>query len=158
MTDDGYDVAAQQLERSLEGGTQMTERTDLVRGYINAYRRAAEERQKQKGDFVPYNKNDELKKNLANIRPIRGWLSVDQQQWEVRARNVLDDDLGRFDDSGKVDYDLDQPTRDRLLAHSRQDVAMVYFALVKAEQEARTARMWSWVGLLVSLIVLYKVW
>jgi hypothetical protein len=136
----------------------MTERTDLVRGYREAYRRATEERKKQQGDLVPYTKNDELKRDLANIRSIRGWLSVDQQEWEVRARNVLDDDLGRFDDSEKVDYDLDQPTRDRLLAHSRQDVAMVYYALVKAEQEARTARVWSWVGLVVSLIVLYKVW
>jgi len=136
----------------------MIERTDLVRGYKEAFRRATEQRKKQQGDRMAYTKNEELKRDLASIRPIQGWLSVDQQDWEVRARNILDDDLGRFDDSGKVDYDLDQPTRDRLLAHSRQDVAMIYYALVKAEREARTARVLSWVGLIVSLIVLYKVW
>lgn len=136
----------------------MIERTDLVRGYKEAFRRATEQRKKQQGDLMAYTKNEELKTDLANIRPIRGWLSVDQRRWEARARNVLHDDLGYFDDSGKVDYDLDQPTRDRLLAHARQDVAMLYYALVKAEEEARTARIWSWVGLIVSLIVLYKVW
>lgn len=134
------------------------ERTDFVRGYREAYRRATEKRKKPQGDSMPHYRRDELKRDLASIRPIQGWLSVDQQEWEVRARNILDDDLGRFDDSGKVDYDLDQPTRDRLLAHSRQDVAMIYHALVKAEREARTARVLSWVGLIVSLIVLYKVW
>lgn len=136
----------------------MTGRTDLVRGYKEAYRRANDERKGTHHEMAQYYKKDELKKALAEIRPIRGWLSVDQQEWEVRARNVLADDLGRFDDSARVDYDLDQPTRDRLLVHSRQDVAMLYYALVKVEREARTARVWSWACLLVLLIVLYKVW
>ncbi len=136
----------------------MIGRTDLVRGYRDAYRRATEERKVKKRDMGSYTKSDELKKDLENIHPMHGWLSVDQQRQEARARNVLDDDLGRFDDSEKVDYELDQPTRDRLLAHSRQDVAMVYYALIEAKQEARTARIWSWLGLIVSLIVLYKVW
>lgn len=136
----------------------MIGRTDLVRGYRDAYRRAIEERKIKKRDIGHYTKNDELKKDLENIHPVHGWLFVDQQRLEARARNVLEDDLGRFDDSGKVDYELDQPTRDRLLAHSRQDVAMVYYALIEAKQEARTARIWSWLSLIVSLIVLYKVW
>jgi hypothetical protein len=136
----------------------MTGRTDLVRGYKEAYRNANDERKGKQHEMTQYYKNDELKKALASIRPLRGWLTVDQQEWEVRARNVLDDDLRRFDDSGGFDYDLDQPTRDRLLAHSRQDVAMLYYALVKVEREARTARVWSWVCVLVLLIVLYKVW
>lgn len=85
-------------------------------------------------------KNNELAKDLAAIRPVPGWLSVQQQEWETRARNVLHDDLGHFDDNSKTEYHLDRFARDRLLAHSRQDAAMVYFALVKAEQEARNAR------------------
>ena len=58
----------------------MTERTDLVRGYKEAFRRATEQRKKQQGDLMAYTKNEELKTDLANIRPIRGWLSVDQQR------------------------------------------------------------------------------
>jgi hypothetical protein len=91
----------------------MAECTDLVRGYKIVYRLATEQRKKPKGDNMSHNRRDELKRDLASISPIQGWLSVDQQEWEARARNVLQDDLGNFDDSAKVDYDLDQPTRDR---------------------------------------------
>lgn len=58
----------------------MNERTDLVRGYREAYRRAAEEKKKQQCDLVLYTKNDQLKRDLEKTRPLRGWLSVDLPQ------------------------------------------------------------------------------
>ena len=57
----------------------MIERTDLVRGYKEAFRRATEQRKKQQGDRMAYTKNEELKRDLASIRPIQGWLSVDNR-------------------------------------------------------------------------------
>ncbi len=54
----------------------MNERTDLVRGYREAYRHAAEEKKKQQCDLVPYTKNDELKRDLENTQPMRDWLPV----------------------------------------------------------------------------------
>ena len=38
------------------------------------------------------------------------------------ARNVLGEELGRFEDT-PTNYTIDQSTRDRLLVHGRQDVA-----------------------------------
>jgi hypothetical protein len=103
-------------------------------------------------------KRDDLKASLDAINVVPSALPKRLQEWEVRARNILDDDLGLFDDSTCFNYDLDDTTRDRLIAHSRQDIAMVYYALVSAEAEARYARFLSWITLLVSLAVLYKVW
>jgi hypothetical protein len=37
----------------------MTERTDLIRSYKEAYRRATEERKKQQGDLVQHPHGDE---------------------------------------------------------------------------------------------------
>jgi hypothetical protein len=39
------------------------------------------------------------------------------------ARVTLEGDLGQFTDQPPAYYDLDEPTRDRLLAHARQDAA-----------------------------------
>jgi hypothetical protein len=38
------------------------------------------------------------------------------------AKNVLDEELGRFEDTPR-NYSIDKATRDRLLVHGRQDVA-----------------------------------
>jgi hypothetical protein len=42
---------------------------------------------------------------------------------EATAENVLHTDLGYFSDGAEIDYNLDEPTRDRLIAHGRQDAA-----------------------------------
>jgi len=86
-----------------------------------------------------------------------GWFRIGLRaaQWEVKSKNILDDDLGSFEDSTRFDYDLDEASRDRLLAHARQDAAMAFYASADAHAEASSARLWSWLSFLVLLLILF---
>ena len=53
--------------------------------------------------------------------------------------NILHDDLGEFSDSVEFDYHLDDTTRDRLIAHGRQDAAMAYLMATDAYYQAKAA-------------------
>jgi hypothetical protein len=64
--------------------------------------------------------DDHLKMQLAMSKDM-GWKDHNALNLVV-ARNVLQEDLGRF--AGRLHaYHLDDDTRDRLLAHTRQDAA-----------------------------------
>jgi hypothetical protein len=64
--------------------------------------------------------DDHLKMQLAMSKDM-GWKDHNALNLVV-ARNVLQEDLGRF--TGRLHtYHLDGDTRDRLLAHARQDAA-----------------------------------
>lgn len=78
--------------------------------------------------------------------------------WNEKSRNTLMDDMGEYDDSLCYAYDMDEITRDRLIAHARQDAAMAFYAASDAHREASAARRWSWFSFLLILAVLYKVW
>ncbi|WP_108462257.1 hypothetical protein [Devosia naphthalenivorans] len=56
------------------------------------------------------------------------------------ARNVLHEDLGYFR-SKSADYSLDQDTRDKLLAHARQDAAHAVYAASTAARGVRQLRL-----------------
>lgn len=56
------------------------------------------------------------------------------------AQSVLHEDLGYYR-SKTADYDLDQGTRDKLLAHARQDAAHSVYAAVSVGKELRRLRM-----------------
>jgi hypothetical protein len=51
----------------------------------------------------------------------------------VAARNILREDIGYFG-TPDANYKLDEPTRDRLLAHARQDAALAALAVVELEK------------------------
>jgi hypothetical protein len=56
-------------------------------------------------------------------------------------RNILHEDLDYIGDgSPKTVYSLDDDTRDRLIAHCRQDVAMSYAAISNLRKEMRNLR------------------
>lgn len=101
-------------------------------------------------------KHEDLKAEVESNREIG--LRSHTSKWDTMARNVLRDDLGEFEDSIKFEYDLDVKTRDRLIAHTRQDAAMAYYAARAAYLEAVNARILSWITLILCLIILYKVW
>jgi len=60
------------------------------------------------------------------------------------ALNILEKDLGSYSDSAAVDYALDEATRDRLIAHARQDashaVLIAYDILAAVSQLERRLR------------------
>jgi hypothetical protein len=79
---------------------------------------------------------------------------------EITARNVLHSELGLFKDEQRV-YSLDEATRDRLLAHERQDTAHTLLntiVLMDYAWEARRSKArkswWLWRGAVVASIAL----
>lgn len=58
---------------------------------------------------------------------------------DATSANILQDDLGQFSDSIKFDYHLDDTTRDRLIAHARQDAAMAYLMATDVYDQAKAA-------------------
>ncbi|TAT69986.1 hypothetical protein [Rhizobium ruizarguesonis] len=71
----------------------------------------------------------DLKTKLTAIRSLGG------KQREVDAaiaRNILHEELGQFSNPQRV-YQLDEATRDRLIAHGRQDAAHALLAIGSVE-------------------------
>ena len=65
--------------------------------------------------------------------------------WSALSKNVLHDDLGYYSDSADTNaiYNLSDETRDRLIAHIRQDAAMVYSQCEDIYDNANEANKWS---------------
>jgi len=83
--------------------------------------------------------------------------------WDAMARNILADDLGEFSDSFKQDYEMDDITRDRLIAHARSDAAMGYVAIrdthtmvQAAKKYAQRAAMFSFITMCIAIYVAYR--
>lgn len=103
------------------------------------------------------------RESLAIILKDRARLIV--QESALLGRNVLKEELGAFSDplKGAPPYHLNEETRDRLLAHSRQDVASVYglcaglIDLAKEQQRALNM-MKIWLSLLTVLLVIEFSW
>ena len=79
---------------------------------------------------------DALRKQIRIMRQMgAGQDAIDAKT----AQNVLHEDLGYFD-SKSAAYDLDPPTRDKLLAHARQDAANAVYAAMTAAREVKRLR------------------
>lgn len=104
-------------------------------------------------------KNTELREVIAAIRELpAGGRAKKSAELNVISQNILHDDLGRFSDSTSYDYELDDTTRDRLIAHARQDAALACLTSSRAVQEARNARNIAYACLIILMVILYKVW
>ena len=68
------------------------------------------------------------------------------------ARHTLAGDLGEHSDSWLTDYSLDEATRDRLLAHARQDAS---HAVIATERLASRVRLLTWVGFAILVVLAY---
>jgi hypothetical protein len=96
--------------------------------------------------------DDHLKMHLA-ISKDMGWKDPNALNLVV-ARNVLQEDLGRF--NGRLHpYHLDDDTRDRLLAHARQDAAHALGNTAALLDQIRSLRrtMFVLIGLMISSLV-----
>jgi hypothetical protein len=104
-------------------------------------------------------KNTALHQDISAIRSISiGSEEKKRAELDALSKNILDYDLGRFSDSTSYDYELDDTTRDRLIAHARQDTALACLTASRAVQEARNARNIAYACLIILLAILYKVW
>lgn len=79
---------------------------------------------------------DALRAQIRVMRQMRaGQDAIDAKT----AQNVLHEDLGYFS-SKTAAYDLDPPTRDKLLAHARQDASHAVYASMTVAREVRRLR------------------
>jgi hypothetical protein len=72
----------------------------------------------------------------------------------IVARNILHEDLGRFDTRLRR-YGLDDDTRDRLIAHARQDAAhaLVNTATLLEQVKALRRGLWIMLALVFALVM-----
>lgn len=108
--------------------------------------------------------NEDLKMKLQTIHSLP-WSNKEAQVWDATARNVLDDDLGKFSDSFCAEYNLDKSTRDRLIVHSRQDAALIYNALADTYKHAKSANIYAqwavifaFISMCICMYIAYKLY
>lgn len=77
-------------------------------------------------------------------------------KWDAMAHHTFHADVEDGQDGVSTNdfYDFTDVQRDRLLAHARQDAAQAVFGVHDAYQEARAARILSWLSLLLNIIML----
>jgi hypothetical protein len=81
--------------------------------------------------------------------------------WEAQAlsRCTLHEDLGYYSDSTNSDYGLDEATRDRLIAHARQDAAHAVAASKYILDRLSTLRLISLASLVLNVVLAaYMLW
>jgi len=102
-------------------------------------------------------KNDDLRGMLNAVRDMPATAREKRSAiLNARSKNILDDDLGKFTDSMAFSYYLDDPTRDRLIAHTRQDTAMNFNAIEDLYSVSLTAKrysMWAMVFAFIGMVV-----
>ena len=116
-------------------------------------------------------KAEKSHQNQANIyRTVDKVSGGDGQQAEdhinvALGRNILREELGYFGPWDGAVYNLDDETRDRLIAHSRQDIATTYAMAQSAFREAHEAMRVSvravwllWLLLAMNALVLFSLW
>lgn len=103
------------------------------------------------------NAAEELKSQLRMDRDLRNWGAHREVEDNVTARNVLHQDLGRY--AGRhTKYDLDEETRDRLIAHTRQDAAQALLNTVTLMKEMRKLKRWFAAACVAFLAMVFWVW
>ena len=80
----------------------------------------------------------------------------------MTARNVMQEDIGLFGEPADIPYLFDDETRDRLIAHTRQDAANAMIlgsgAIDGIERLQKSARNLSWVSFILLGLVLLLLW
>ncbi len=73
------------------------------------------------------------------------------------ARFTLGGDLGEHTGAWESHYDLDEPTRDRLIAHARQDASHAVTAAERAVSDIRKLQLVGWVIVALLAYIAWKV-
>lgn len=107
------------------------------------------------------NRDNLARVNAANALHGEKTFEAEALANDMLGKQMLREDLGDYGTRGQTTYGLDEETRDRLIAHVRQDVAAVFghaksaFKTAKAAEKAaqRTSRLvWMVIVLLIVLI------
>ncbi|MBX4952114.1 MULTISPECIES: hypothetical protein [Rhizobium] len=91
-----------------------------------------------------------VKLELETIRSVQGRVTQDAVE-ATMARFVLKEDLCELKNDWPTSYGLDEDTRDRLIAHARQDAALAYYSSSNAKKEVKRLRFLVWALGLVNL-------
>src|SRR5215510_2946830 len=84
-----------------------------------------------------------VKLDLETVKSLKG--KVTQEAVEASmAEFTLKGDLGDLKDRFPIAHPLDEDTRDLLIAHTRQDVAMVYYSSMNNKKEVKELRRLVW--------------
>ena len=81
------------------------------------------------------------------------------QENNATAQNILHEDLGMFGQHGLAQYKIDSETRDRLIAHTRQDASLAAInastAMDLAADALRIAKRCKSLAFIILLVVFY---
>ena len=113
---------------------------------------------RSRGDFmeIKQSASEDLRARLGTIRAIQcdDLAAIDA----ATARNILHEELGYFSDP-QTGYNLDESTRNRLMAHTRQDAAHAVLSLAtltldvrKVGRDVRTIKRLAWVAVILLAI------
>ncbi len=73
------------------------------------------------------------------------------------ARHNLDQDLGN-EEGSNYSYDIDQETRDRLIAHARQDASLAAMLANEALKESRYTKAHVRIAIVLLAILIWRLW
>lgn len=91
--------------------------------------------------------------SLAAIKAVEGKVSPEAYE-STFSRLTLKEDLGEIGDSWGSIYGLDDATRDRLIAHARQDAALNYAAITSLRKTVQGLRNLIWLSIILCLAIL----
>jgi len=96
-----------------------------------------------------------LKAELDAIKSLRGDASMIDA---AIGRNILREDLGEYKTDWLASYSLDEHTRDRLIAHARQDAAHAVLIASRIRGEVKTLLWWvKFSGVMLTVIFILLV-
>ncbi|MGG3814203.1 hypothetical protein ABEV34_21525 [Methylorubrum rhodesianum] len=96
--------------------------------------------------------------HIAQAIRVQRDLGMKGDNWDNHAvaRGTLYGDLG-YEGSNQSFYDLDEPTRDRLLAHARQDAAHALCNTTSLLKRLRSVERLMYVSILANVVLLIAV-
>ncbi|QND42398.1 hypothetical protein HB770_11755 [Rhizobium leguminosarum bv. viciae] len=94
-----------------------------------------------------------VKLDLDSIKSVNGKVTQDAKEASF-AQHILKEDLGELKNDWLAVYSLDEDTRDRLIAHARQDAALACASSANTKKEVKRLRRLVWFFGLINLAML----
>jgi hypothetical protein len=108
------------------------------------------------GGHMPTTRTEAQRVGLQHARK-EGRMNDPSWKNKETARFTLNDDLGHFSDSICFDYGLDQKTRDRLIAHAREDSAFALLNTISLMKSVKTLKVLMVIVCIMLGIILFRI-